>query len=59
VIIYVAFHPLAKIHNEVKMIILDSDPVLSAMGKDMKLKYDKYWGGIGEYESANLFWSYS
>jgi hypothetical protein len=28
------------------MAIMDSDPVLSAMGKDMKLKYDKYWGEL-------------
>ncbi|KAK2393240.1 zinc finger BED domain-containing protein RICESLEEPER [Trifolium repens] len=28
---------------------MDSDPVLSAMGKDMKLKYDKYWGELVRY----------
>ncbi|MCI35230.1 hypothetical protein A2U01_0056451, partial [Trifolium medium] len=46
VTIHAAFHHLAKIHNEVKMAIMDSDPVMSAMGKDMKLKYDKYWGEL-------------
>jgi hypothetical protein len=46
VTIHDAFHHLAKIHNELKMAIMDSDPVLSAMGKDMKLKYDKYWGEL-------------
>jgi hypothetical protein len=44
VTIHDAFHHLAKIHNELKMAIMDSDPILSAMGKYMKLKYDKYWG---------------
>ncbi|GAU36805.1 hypothetical protein TSUD_219080 [Trifolium subterraneum] len=29
-----------------KLAIRDSDPVLSAMGKDMKLKYEKYWGNV-------------
>jgi hypothetical protein len=46
VTIHDAFHHLAKIHNELKMAIMDSDPVLSAMGKYMKLKYDKYWGEL-------------
>ncbi|KAK2450307.1 zinc finger BED domain-containing protein DAYSLEEPER [Trifolium repens] len=44
VTIHDAFHHLAKIHNELKMAIMDSDPILSAMGKYMKLKYDNYWG---------------
>ncbi|CAJ2673956.1 unnamed protein product [Trifolium pratense] len=44
--IHAAFHHLFKINNELKLAIRDSDPVLSAMGKDMKLKYEKYWGNV-------------
>ena len=46
VTIHSAFHQLSTIHNELKLSILDSDPIMSAMGRDMKLKYDKYWGNI-------------
>jgi hypothetical protein len=40
------FHYLLKIHTELKLIIRDSGPFISAMGKDMKLKYEKYWGNF-------------
>ncbi|GAU45434.1 hypothetical protein TSUD_297360 [Trifolium subterraneum] len=42
--IHDAFHHLFEIHNDLKLAIRDSDPVISAMGKDMILKYEKYWG---------------
>jgi hypothetical protein len=37
---------LLKIHTELKLVIRDSDHVISTMGKDMKLKYEKYWGNF-------------
>jgi hypothetical protein len=46
VTIHGAFHQLYKINTELKLAFIDSDPVMSAMGKEMKLKYDKYWGNI-------------
>ncbi|GAU47918.1 hypothetical protein TSUD_404710 [Trifolium subterraneum] len=41
-----AFHHLFEIHNDLKLAIRDSDPIISAMGKDMILKYEKYWGFV-------------
>ncbi|GAU47860.1 hypothetical protein TSUD_243850 [Trifolium subterraneum] len=38
------FHHLFEIHNDLKLTIRDFDPVISAMGKEMILKYEKYWG---------------
>ncbi|CAJ2667680.1 unnamed protein product [Trifolium pratense] len=46
VTIYAAFHQLYQIHTELKLAIMDSDPVMSAMGKDMKLRYEKYWENV-------------
>jgi hypothetical protein len=53
--IHSAFHQLSTIHNELKMAVLDSDPVMSDMGRDMKLKYDKYWGNIANMNELIYF----
>ena len=37
------------------MSILDSDPIMSAMGRDMKRKYDKYWGNIAHMNELIYF----
>jgi hypothetical protein len=46
------FHHLFEIHNDLKLTIRDSDPVISAMGKEMILKYEKYWGIVMKYQNS-------
>lgn len=44
--IHTTFHQLASIYTVLKNAINDTDYVLSNMGRDMKLKYDKYWANL-------------
>ncbi|GJX89879.1 F-box/kelch-repeat protein-like protein [Tanacetum coccineum] len=37
------FFKVFKIQSNIEEVIRNSDPVISDMGKDMKMKFDKYW----------------
>ncbi|XP_057451913.1 zinc finger BED domain-containing protein RICESLEEPER 2-like [Lotus japonicus] len=53
--VHTTFHQLAVIYSELVQYCHSSNPTLSRMGMDMKLKYDKYWGSIANINHLLYF----